>query len=45
MFLKDPVTGQPSLPFMMYVLDCEGEFDKDKEKEEADDSETDGLDE
>ena len=34
MFLKDPITGQPSLPFMMYVLECEGEFDKNKDKEE-----------
>ena len=41
MFLTDPCTGKPSLAFTMYVLDCEGELDnkKDKEEEENEDDE------
>lgn len=36
MFLKDPCTGEPSLAFTMYALECEGELDNE-EKEDADD--------
>ena len=39
MFLKDPYTGQPSIPFTLYVMECEGEFDNEKEEEENEDDE------
>lgn len=27
MFLKDPFTGEPSIPFTLYAMECEGEID------------------
>lgn len=27
MFLKDPFTGNPSIPFTLYAMECEGELD------------------
>lgn len=27
MFLKDPFTGNPSIPFTLYAMECEGEID------------------
>ena len=38
MFFKDPVTGEPSLAFTMYVMECEGELDNEKEEDVDDDS-------
>ena len=37
--LKDPCTGQPSIPFTLYAMECEGEFDFDSESEEDEDEE------
>ena len=34
MFLKDPYTGEPSLAFTMYVMECEGELATDEKEEE-----------
>jgi hypothetical protein len=36
--LIDPFTGEPSIPFTLYAMECEGEFE---EEEDIDDSETD----
>ena len=44
MFLKDPCTGEPSLAFTMYALECEGELDNEQE-EDADDIQFDESDE
>ena len=38
MFLKDPCSGEPSLAFTMYVMECEGELDNDKEEDADDES-------
>ena len=27
MFLKDPVTGKPSIPFTLFAMECEGDID------------------
>lgn len=27
MFLTDPSTGNPSIPFMLYAMECEGDVD------------------
>ena len=40
--LKDPFTGQPSIPFTLYAMECEGVMDeeeeeKDEEEEDDDD--------
>ena len=37
--LRDPFTGQPSVPFTLYAMECEGEFDFDSESEEDEDEE------
>lgn len=40
MFLKDPCTGEPSIPFILYAMECEGIINtspKDEEEEEEDD--------
>ena len=37
MFLTDPMTGKPSIPFTLFAMECEGELDNKKEEEEADD--------
>ena len=36
MFLTDPVTGEPSNPFTLYPMECEGEFDEPEENDEDD---------
>jgi hypothetical protein len=36
MFLIDPSTGEPSVAFTLYAMECEGEFDEDKDEEEDD---------
>ena len=38
MFLKDPVTGKSSIPFTLFAMECEGEFDKEEEEDVDDDS-------
>ena len=37
MFLKDPVTGKPSIPFTLFAMECEGDIKFDKEEEDVDD--------
>lgn len=38
MWLKDPVTGDPSIPFTLYAMECEGVINtKSEEEEEAED--------
>ena len=32
--LRDPFTGQPSVPFTLYVMECEGEFDEEDDEED-----------
>ena len=32
--LKDPFTGQPSVAFTLYAMECEGLLDPEQEKEE-----------
>jgi hypothetical protein len=34
--LKDPFTGQPSIPFTLYAMECEGVMDEEEEDEEED---------
>lgn len=34
MFLTDPVTGEPSIPFTLYAMECEGEFNEDENEED-----------
>ena len=38
MFLKDPATSKPSIPFTLYAMECEGiiNFDKEEDKGEED---------
>lgn len=36
MFLTDPMTGKPSIPFTLFAMECEGELDNEEE-EGADD--------
>ena len=43
--LNDPFTGEPSIPFTLFAMECEGELDSEEEKEGANDIQTDGLDE
>jgi hypothetical protein len=38
--LIDPVTGKPSIPFTLYAMECEGEFDE-KPKDDEDEVEED----
>lgn len=35
--LTDPFTGQPSIPFTLYAMECEGEMNEEDEEEEDDD--------
>jgi hypothetical protein len=37
MFLIDPSTGEPSVAFTLYAMECEGEFDNEQEEEDVDD--------
>lgn len=37
--LKCPVTGEPSMPFTLYVMEQEGEFDEEEKEGEEDDEE------
>ena len=39
--LKCPVTGEPSIPFTLFAMECEGEMKTDREEneEEEDDEE------
>ena len=39
MFLTDPATGQPSIPFTLVAMECEGDIKFDKEEEENEDDE------
>ena len=32
--LRDPFTGQPSIPFTLYAMECEGEFDEEEEEDD-----------
>ena len=34
MFLTDPATGQPSIPFTLFAMECEGDIKFDKEEDE-----------
>ena len=34
--LKCPVTGEPSIPFTLYAMECEGIMDEKEEDEEED---------
>lgn len=34
MFLKDPFTGNPSMPFTLYAMECEGVINTKPEEEE-----------
>ena len=34
MFLTDPITGEPSIAFTLYAMECEGEFDEDENEED-----------
>ena len=36
MFLNDPFTGESSIPFTLYAMECEGEFDEPEENDEDD---------
>ena len=36
MFLNDPFTGNPSIPFTLYAMECEDEFDEPEENDEDD---------
>lgn len=39
--LKCPVTGEPSIPFTLFAMECEGviKMDKEENEEEEDDEE------
>lgn len=32
MFLNDPFTGEPSIPFTLYAMECEGDLDTETGK-------------
>lgn len=40
--LKCPITGEPSIPFTLYAMECEGEMDEEEDEEEEDDVEQEG---
>lgn len=47
MFLTNPVTGKPSIPFTLFAMECEGEFNNVSEEEDSvddDEDETENLD-
>ena len=37
MFLTDPVTGNPSIPFTLFAMECEGDINFDKEEDDEED--------
>ena len=37
MFLTDPCTGEPSIPFTLFAMECEGEFNEPEEENNEDD--------
>ena len=39
--LKDPRTGQPSIPFTLYAMECEGVMDDQTQEGEEDEEEDD----
>ena len=40
MFLTDPITSEPSIPFTLFAMECEGDIKIDKEEEENEDDES-----
>ena len=42
--LKDPYTGQPSIPFTLYAMECEGAMNEEKEEGEEEDDDSSGQD-
>lgn len=39
--LKCPVTGEPSIPFTLYAMECEGIIKMDKEEEDEEEEDDD----
>ena len=39
--LKDPFTGQPSIPFTLYAMECEDEMKMDKEEKDEEEEDDD----